>query len=156
MFSQTVEYSLRAMVALAFRDDGPMTVQQISEVAHVPRPYLSKMMQILARADMVRSQRGLGGGFVLARAPDELTVWDIINAVDPVKRLGSCPLDIEGHGTTCPLHRRIDHALDLIEKAFQETTLREVVEECGANSPLCTSAPAAKSDPAAKRAKRKK
>jgi len=136
MFSQTVEYALRALIALAFRYDNPMTVQQISEVAHIPRPYLSKMMQNLARADMVRSRRGLGGGFALAHPPDETTIWDIINAVDPIRRIRTCPRE-EDQDTACPLQRRFDRSLTLLEELFHDTTLGNVVNEIGDRSHHC-------------------
>ena len=112
MFSISVEYALRAMVALALRYNEPLTVKQISKATQVPRPYLSKVMHNLARAELVRSQRGLGGGFVLSRAPEEITILDVVNAVDAIKHRG-CPS--EKDGATCPLHRLLDQALDAID-----------------------------------------
>ena len=139
MFSQTVEYSLRAVAALAARHDDPMTVEQISELAHIPRPYLSKIMQNLVRAELVRSQRGRRGGFVLAKLPKETTIWDIVTAVHPVKHIHSCPLEQEGQRARCPLHRRIDQAVQWIEKSFRDTTLQTLIDECDAHTPLCIS-----------------
>jgi Rrf2 family protein len=60
----------------------------------VPAGYLSKVLQSLGRAQLVNSQRGLHGGFTLARAPSELTVWEVIQAVDPLQRIRSCPLGL--------------------------------------------------------------
>lgn len=115
-----------------------MTVQEIAKVTRVPAPYLSKLMQGMARAGLLKSRRGLGGGFSLARAPSEITMWDILQAVDPMKRIRSCPLDIEGHVELCPLHRRVDDAMATVEEAFRSTTLAEIVAESGEESPLCT------------------
>ena len=148
MFSQTVEYALRALVTLAFRYDDPMTVQQISEVAHIPRPYLSKMMQNLARCDLVRSRRGLGGGFALAQPPDKTTIWDIINAVDPIRRIHTCPREAtEGQDPSCPLQHRFDQALTMLEELFHDTTLGNVVDEIGDRSGLCGWTPEEPSGP---------
>ena len=138
MISQTVEYSLRAMVTLADRHDNAMTVQQIAAITKVPGPYLSKLMQGLVRAGLVRSQRGLGGGFRLERQPSEVTMWDIVEAVDPLKRIESCPLGIERDTELCLLHRRIDQAIPGVEQAFRATTLAEMVSETGPLSPLCS------------------
>ena len=91
-----------------------MTVQQISDVTHVPKPYLSKMMQNLARTGMLQSRRGLGGGFLLSRSPDEITVLDIINSVEPIKHDNTCTSDIGDHGALCPLHRCLNDAADLM------------------------------------------
>jgi len=138
MISQTVEYSLRALVTLAFHHGQPVTVQHVSKKAKIPAPYLSKLMQTLVRAGLVRSRRGVGGGFVLSKEPAEITIWDIVQAVDPVKRIESCPLEIESHsGTLCPLHRRLDDALASTEQAFRTTTLDELLGDSPDKGPFC-------------------
>ena len=137
MFSRSVEYALRAMVALAARYNDPMTVKEISEATQVPRPYLSKMMNNLARAELVRSRRGLGGGFVLTRSPDETTLLDIINTVDPMKRTHACPLEDEDAAARCPLHRRLDEALEAVDQVFHGATLGQIVGEESEDVRLC-------------------
>src|SRR3954453_6698361 len=105
MFSQTVEYALRAVVHLADRAPEPRTTGQIAEATRVPRAYLSKVLQGLARAGVVHSQRGIGGGMVLVKAPAELTLLEVVNAVEPINRIRSCPLGLPSHGRhLCPLH----------------------------------------------------
>lgn len=137
MISTTVEYALRAVVILASRHDDPLTGEQIADLAHVPRPYLLKLMQQLVRGGVVRSQRGRGGGFTLRQTPDQITIWDIVEAVEPFQRINACPLEIEDHAMLCPLHRKVDQALEQVEAAFRSTTLAEVVSDCGDSSPLC-------------------
>src|SRR5579871_6722562 len=80
MFSQTAEYALRAVVFLASQEGKPRTTQEIALATKVPIGYLSKVMQGLGRKGLVHSQRGLHGGFTLARSAEELTVLDIIQA----------------------------------------------------------------------------
>ncbi|MGE5608271.1 MAG: RrF2 family transcriptional regulator, partial [Bacillota bacterium] len=82
MISQTAEYALRAAVCLASNPESPMTTQQIAAMAKVPAGYLSKVLQAMGRAGLVDSTRGLGGGFVLTRDPKELTIFQVIEAVD--------------------------------------------------------------------------
>ncbi len=137
MISQTVEYSLRAMVSLAYRHRRAVTVQQIAQLSRAPAPFLSKLMQLLAKAQLVQSRRGQGGGFTLAREPHEITIWDIVQAVDPIQRIQRCPLDVENHTNLCPLHRRLDQALAGVEEAFRSTTLAQLIAETGADSPFC-------------------
>jgi Rrf2 family protein len=138
MLSQTVEYALRAVVYLADQDSSPLTTEQIANRTRVPKAYLSKILQNLVRADVVHSQRGLGGGMTLARSPDELTILDVVNAVEPIARIRSCPLGLTTHGVRlCPLHRRLDNALALVEEAFAKTTLRDVIAEPSRSPPLC-------------------
>ncbi len=80
MISQTSEYALRAMVFLAMQNSAA-TGQGIAEVTKVPPGYLSKIMQQLVKSKLVNSQRGIGGGFVLARTPAEISILDVVNAV---------------------------------------------------------------------------
>jgi len=130
LFSRTVEYAMRAMVALAAGDGRPMTTRQIAETMKVPQSYLSKVLQSQVRAGLVHSTRGLRGGFVLARKPEDLNMMEILNAVSPYKRIESCPLDQEGHSSDlCPLHSRLDQAMGMVQEAFEGTTLAEILSE---------------------------
>ena len=130
MFSLTIEYAMRAVLALAESDGRPMTNRSIAEIMKVPPSYLSKVLQSLARGGIVNSTRGLNGGFVLARAAGMISMLDILDAVSPIKRIETCPLDVESHGSDlCPLHRRLDQAMADVQKAFAGTTLAELTSE---------------------------
>ena len=140
MISQTVEYALRAVVHLASEAPDPRTTEQIAAATLVPRAYLSKVLQSLGRAGIVHSQRGLGGGMTLTKDPQDLTILEVINAVEPIQRIKTCPLGLSTHGMRlCPLHRRLDNALATVEAAFANTTLAEVLAEPGQSVPLCES-----------------
>jgi len=130
LFSLTVEYAMRAVLALAGGDGTPMTTRQIAQTMKVPQSYLSKVLQSLVRGGLVYSTRGLNGGFVLSGSPDELSMLDIMNAVSPIKRIESCPLDLDSHSSDlCPLHRRLDEAMAHVQEAFAGTTLAEILSE---------------------------
>ena len=138
MISQTVEYALRAAVYLASQTPVPCTTEQIAKATKVPKAYLSKILQGLARTGIVRSQRGIGGGMTLVKSPAALTILEVVNAVEPIGRIQTCPLGLESHGVRlCPLHRRLDDALAQVEKAFGSTTLAEVLAEPTTSIPLC-------------------
>ena len=138
MFSQTVEYALRAMVHLADRAPAARTTDQIAAATKVPKAYLSKVLQALVRGGLVRSQRGIGGGMTLSKSPGELTILEVVNAVEPIRRIRTCPLGLKSHGVhLCPLHRRLDDALASVEAAFRSTTLAEVLAEPTSSVPLC-------------------
>ncbi|HZU37106.1 MAG TPA: Rrf2 family transcriptional regulator [Gemmataceae bacterium] len=139
MFSQTVEYALRAVVHLADLAPVAQTTDQIAATTRVPEAYLSKVLQGLCHAGIVQSKRGRGGGMVLTRPPSELTILDVVNAVDPLGRIRECPLGLAAHGVhLCPLHRRLDNALALVEEAFRQTTLAEILAEPTLSRPLCS------------------
>ena len=138
LLSQTAEYALRAIVCLAENPKQPKTSQQIAERTKVPSGYLSKVLQSLGRSGLVRSQRGLHGGFVLADDPKKMTVLDVVSAVDPIRRIESCPLGLESHGKNlCPLHRKLDDAMAEIESAFGSATLSDLLNDPNRNTPLC-------------------
>jgi Rrf2 family nitric oxide-sensitive transcriptional repressor len=137
MISQTAEYALRAIVFLAGQEL-PQTTQQIAATTRVPAGYLSKVMQALSKRGLVHSQRGLHGGFTLALSPDHLTVWEVIEAVDPIQRIRSCPLGLKTHGVNlCPMHRRLDDALAGVEEAFKASTVAELLADPNPSKPLC-------------------
>ena len=142
MFSQTVEYALRAVVYLAYEAPEARTTEQIHQATKVKKAYLSKILQGLAKKRIVTTQRGVGGGVALARAPEELTILDVVNAVEPLVRITSCPLGLSSHGVRlCPLHKRMDLALESVETAFGKTTLAEVLSEPSKSVPLCDGPP---------------
>lgn len=138
MFSQTVEYALRAVVHLAFNAPAGQTTDQIATATLVPKAYLSKVLQELRRGGIVASQRGVGGGITLVKEPKELTILEVVNAVEPIVRIKTCPLGLPMHGARlCPLHRRVDNALAMVEQAFQSTTLAEILADPSPSIPLC-------------------
>jgi Rrf2 family nitric oxide-sensitive transcriptional repressor len=138
MFSQTVEYALRAVAFLADRAPETGTTDEIAAVTKVPKPYLVKVLQGLARAGVVQTQRGVGGGVSLVKTPAELTILEVVNAVEPIQRIRTCPLGLAAHGEKlCPLHHRMDQALAQVESAFQRSTLAEILAEPTTSTPLC-------------------
>ncbi|HUE73113.1 MAG TPA: Rrf2 family transcriptional regulator [Pirellulaceae bacterium] len=138
MISQTVEYALRAVTHLAQQSPHAQTTEEIAEVTRVPRAYLSKVLQALVRGGVVHSQRGIGGGMTLTKSPAEVTILEVVNAVDPIQRIRTCPLGLASHGIhLCPLHTRLDSAMALVEDAFRNSTLAEVLAEPSRSTPLC-------------------
>jgi Rrf2 family nitric oxide-sensitive transcriptional repressor len=91
---------------------------------------------------VVESRRGVGGGVTLVKPPTELTILEVVNAVEPVGRITTCPLGLAAHGARlCPLHKRLDAALAAVEAAFAATTLAEVLGEDTGSVPLCDDPP---------------
>jgi Rrf2 family protein len=144
MISQTAEYALRVVVYLAAQDGKPLVTRDIASGTRIPEGYLAKVLQQLARAGLVQSQRGLHGGFMLAIDPQRLTVYDVVQVVDPVRRITSCPLGLPSHSDRlCPLHRRLDDAAKLVEKAFRDSSIAQLLREPASSTPLCDTTAAA-------------
>ena len=80
----------------------------------------------------------LGPLGTLVKEPKDLTILEVVNAVEPIERIRTCPLGLAAHGThLCPLHRRVDNAMAMVEKAFAGTTLAEVLADPSRSVPLC-------------------
>jgi Rrf2 family protein len=78
------DYAARALLSLALHGDheGPTSVRDIAERTGLPQPYLEQILLALKGAGLVRSKRGVGGGYVLARPADEITLGEVVSAVD--------------------------------------------------------------------------
>jgi Rrf2 family iron-sulfur cluster assembly transcriptional regulator len=78
------DYASRALLSLALHTDveRPTSVRDIAERTGLPQPYLEQILLALKGAGLVRSKRGVGGGYVLAREPAEITLGQIVSAVD--------------------------------------------------------------------------
>lgn len=138
MFSQSAEYALRAVVWLAENaNDGPIGNQKIAEGTQVPVTYLAKILQELAKAGLVTSRRGVGGGFTLNYDPQDISVLDVLNAVDPIKRINSCPLHLKTHAKKrCGMHASLDNAMAIVEDVLSKSTIEEIINDRSRPRPM--------------------
>ena len=137
MLPKTAEYALRATVWLGRTPDRAQSANELAKSIQVPRRYLHKVLQDLVKAGLVRSQSGPGGGYALERAPDEISILDVITSVGPIERIRSCPLGIDSHTSLCPLHQELDKAYAAMEEAFSRVTVAEVLRTPSKIPPLC-------------------
>ena len=137
MLSTTAEYALRIMIFLAESEGESFTGEEIAEATKVTPGYTVKVLQLLGRAKLVRGQRGRHGGFRLACVPEVTSLLDVVNVIDPLERITTCPLGREAHrNRLCPLHSRIDEVIGLLKDSLGQMTLRSVID--GAPGPaLC-------------------
>lgn len=84
------DYACRALLSLALHLDesGPTSVRDIAERTAIPQPYLEQILLALKGAGLVKSKRGVGGGYVLSRHPADIRIGDILSAVDGPISLG--------------------------------------------------------------------
>ena len=84
------DYACRALLSLTLHADqgGPTSVRDIADRTGLPQPYLEQILLALKGAGLVRSKRGVGGGYILARDPEEIRLADIVSAVDGPIALG--------------------------------------------------------------------
>ncbi len=129
MFSQTVEYAMRAVVCLATHEQRVMGAVEISETTDIPQSYLIKVLQQLTRVGIITSKRGKGGGYSLAKPSNKISLLDIISAVDPIKRIKTCPLNLPSHcKSLCPLHSKLDSSFAQLEKSLGDAYVSEMID----------------------------
>ena len=137
LFSEAAEYGLRTAIWLADHPGQLWTIREIAEGTRSKAGYLIRVIQMLARAGIVLSQRGVGGGVSLNVNPGLLTVLDVINAVDPMARIKTCPLGLKSHGTNlCSMHGCIDETMGRIEFEFSKVTILAMLNDATRTHPL--------------------
>ena len=118
---------MRAVAHLATRPDHMSTIPEMSEAIRVNAPYLRKVLNRLRDNGIVESHRGTGGGIYLAFDPDDLTLLDVLNAIDPLRRIETCPLGLPDHLKLCPLHSELDAAISKIEQVLGARSIGELL-----------------------------
>jgi Rrf2 family protein len=127
--SARADYALRAAIELAAAQDGHVTAEQLAHAQNIPGKFLETILTHLRRSGLVRSQRGPDGGFWLARPASEISLADIIRAIDGqlLGVRGERPENVSYPGAAEPL-QRVWIALRANERAVLETvTLADIV-----------------------------
>ena len=107
LYSRPCEYALRALTYLSSKDAKELSrVHEIAESEDLPAPFLAKLLQQLARTGVLISVKGPKGGFGLARRPEEISLIEIVSAVDGTESFHRCAVGLAECSDTspCPLH----------------------------------------------------
>ena len=130
MLSQTSRYALHALIVIA-RSGGQANVREIAEQAAIPTNYLSKILHVLGRRGLLRSSRGAGGGFQLARAPEEIPLIEIIDSFEDRQFFARCLLGSEScpEGRPCAAHALWAPIVEQTRRFFETTTLADLLAE---------------------------
>jgi Rrf2 family protein len=132
IITRATEYSIRAMLHLARRYPAAVvSKQEICAAERITPAFLTKILQPLIRAGLVRSKRGVAGGFSLARDPARVTLLDVMEAVDEPLALNVCLLEGQSceRECACPVHDVWSEARAALEGIFGARSLAELVEE---------------------------
>ncbi len=138
IITRATEYSIRAVLHLAGKYPAAVvSKQEICEAEGITPAFLTKILQPLIRGGIVRSKRGVAGGFALATAPEKLTLLDVMLAANEPLALNYCLM--EGHdcerSCSCPVHRLWAEAKSNIEDIFSRQNLAELVSGPGLGEP---------------------
>jgi len=130
MFSKTCEYGMRAMIYIAkCSADGYMVgVEEIATETNTPKHFVSKILQILAKENLVASAKGPKGGFYLL--PKKVTLADIVIALEGKTFFTGCAMGLArcSEKNPCPMHHHFIIVRDQLTAALESNTLTEIVK----------------------------
>lgn len=131
MITTTGEYALRAMAYMAQLPQGQYVLaKEMGKELGIPPNYLSKVLQALTRQGLLESMRGRNGGFRMDRAAKDICLYEILAAVEPMKRYETCILGSKkcSDETACPIHFIWKEARGKVMSMFQNTPLTMLIE----------------------------
>jgi Rrf2 family cysteine metabolism transcriptional repressor len=139
MFSTRAEYGVRVMIQLGRRHgEGPVPLAEIAESERLPLPYLEQLVARLRKAELVRSTRGAHGGYELEREPAEITMAEVVYALegtlvpmqcfsDPGTSRVLCNHEIDGY-ENCATKLLWTRVQGGVARALEQTTLAELAK----------------------------
>ena len=129
IFSKATGYGIRALAYLAkHRDRGLCGLQEIAEHEHIPPVYLRKVLGELRRHRLLRSVKGIHGGYELARPSETITLWEVFRVLEPDPYLDACILGCGqcNHKASCALHEDWQKVKNGLVALMQTKTISEV------------------------------
>jgi Rrf2 family protein len=130
MLTKTGLHAVRAMLALARLPEGAYAGSaSVAREIGAPPNYLGKLLQMLAREGLVQSQKGLGGGFRLARDPAAISLLDVVEPIEQVSRWSGCILGRPecSDSAPCALHERYKKVRNDYLRLLRDTTLADLL-----------------------------
>jgi Rrf2 family protein len=131
LYSKTAKYAVLALAEVAAREaEGLVATRLIAEATASPYPLLAKIVNQLHRAGLVKASRGKQGGIRLSRSASEMTIKDVVVALDGAAILNDCPLFLEpcNCDRQCSLHAIWKPARDAVVQFLEATTIQAVAD----------------------------
>jgi Rrf2 family nitric oxide-sensitive transcriptional repressor len=124
------DYSLRVLIYLGLRNDGRVTIREISDAYGISRNHLMKVVSLLTRMGYLDARRGPGGGIALAKAPAEIVIANVIRDMEDDLNLVEC-FCTDGHCVIkpmCQLKVALGEALEAYLQTLDRFTLRDLIK----------------------------
>lgn len=132
LLTKKTEYAILALVSIA-KSETPKNVDLLSRELNIPKPYLAKILQSFSKSDILTSYKGINGGFVLALAPEDITLLKIttisedksIAVFECSSTVDDCP---SNKGQNCSLWPTLNKLQIKIESFFEKITLKDIMQ----------------------------
>ncbi len=131
IYSNACAYAIRAMTRLAMmRPDGYVLLDELCEGSDLPRHFVAKIFQDLVRKGLLVSAKGRGGGFALARKPQQISLFDIVAIVDGTEPMDRCVVGLAkcDDKQPCPQHDQWSPVRNMLKNFLAHTTLADMAK----------------------------
>lgn len=133
MISNTCKYAVRAVIYISVfaHDERKAGIKEISSKLDIPTPFLGKILQSLVKHDILKSTKGPGGGFGLAREADEISIMDIVEVIDGTAFFNTCLIRTSkcSDEEPCALHDKVTAPRKQIRNMFTHQTIADLSSE---------------------------
>jgi len=129
--TKAADYALRVMLFLAMNEKKLYMRSELSELCGVPDSFLGKILQTLAKNKLLDSTKGKNGGFKLTKSPDEITLYDIVSAIDGDIYLNECidNPNLCDRSDNCKINFTLSKINNSIVKELKNYTLIDLIKE---------------------------
>lgn len=133
MFSTSCHYGLQAMLYIAYHHtvDKNIELKQIAEDQGIPKHFLSKILQQLVRHDLLVSMKGPTGGFRLNLPAEDISLIEIVDAIDGLDIFTQCGIGFKecDDDQPCPIHNDFKGVRNQVRELFETKSLKDLVED---------------------------
>lgn len=132
LFSRQCEYAIQALIYLAKHKQLKwITIKQIAEHLKIPQHFLSKIMLVLVNKKLVKSSKGLHGGFAFNISPEKISLFDIVEAIDGDSYRNQCIIGFPdcSHENPCPVHDQWKTLREGFVEMIQKKNLKALADE---------------------------
>ena len=131
LFTKSTAYALQALIELS-KYDKPIDVNTLSEKTEIPKPFLAKLLQNLSKKNMIKSYKGIHGGFLLTKEPKDIKIIEIFKIIEDKDSLvfycssnaKNCTRDRSAICSTMPFFNELENEID---KIIEKYTLADVI-----------------------------
>ncbi len=131
LFTKSTAYALQALIELSSYDK-PVDVNTLSEKTDIPKPFLAKLLQNLSKKNVIKSYKGIHGGFLLTKKPEEIKILDIFKTIEDKDSLvfycssssQNCTRERSSICSTMPFFNRLENEIETI---IDKYTLADVI-----------------------------
>lgn len=131
MFSKSCEYGLQAIlyIALHARPDRKVGLKEIADNQDIPAHFLSKILQILVKYKLLISVKGPNGGFALYRKAGDITLLEVVSAIDGLDIFERCGIGLKhcDDAHPCPIHNKFKFLRESIRNTLMKETLADLI-----------------------------